>query len=368
MFFNRFPSFPAAKAAARSPEPAHAAHTTPTPSKKPSRLQNLLRALRLSRPEPRVEVQYHHPQVDNIPPAALQRPFPTTHEGLTLSTSARPSTGSTPSYLPYSTLSATHPAQLTVPRSASTTPSYSSSPPAAFVPKSPLPATLPATDPAVVFKRIAYLESIVSQLERDNARQLSETNALFENKILPGMKAFAKERDAEKAARNLAEDRLAGEIASHAKTEEAIIKEQKLHRRAERARLEVCSDLQQRNTELQAALLNLQTTTELLDFEALQESLVRLGIVHPDDQQYPQTFCVAPFLKSVCAAAKRGPNSKERTELKHNQELATAAYQAFDGSDDGDGHSEPVSDEPPRALSRPPAPTQWFKNGATRPK
>lgn len=125
------------------------------------------------------------------------------------------------------------------------------------------------------------------------------------------MNTFAKERDAEKAARNLAEDRLAEEIASHAKTEEAIIKERKLHRQAERARLEVCSDLQQRNAELQAALLNLQTTTELLDFKALQESLVRLGIVHPDDQQYPQTFCVAPFLKSVRAAAKRGPNSKQ---------------------------------------------------------
>ncbi|KAG8975072.1 hypothetical protein FRC05_006495 [Tulasnella sp. 425] len=226
----------------------------------------------------------------------------------------RPSTGSTPSYLSHST---TYPARLTVSGSASTAPIYSSSPPAAFVPKSPLPATLPTTDPAAVFKRIAYLESTVSQLERDNARQLSETNALFENKIFPGMNGFAKERDAEKAARNLVEAQLAEEIASHAKTEEAIIKERKLHRQAERARLE--------------------------------------------------TFCVAPFLKSVCAAAKRVPNSKEGPELKQNQELATAA-EAFDESDDGEGCSELVSDELPRALSTAPAPIQWFKNGSTGPK
>lgn len=137
------------------------------------------------------------------------------------------------------------------------------------------------------------------------------------------MNAFAQERDAEKAARKLAGDRLAEEIASHAKTEKVILKEHKQHRQAERARIEICHALETKNAELQAALLNLQTTTDFLDVEALQEQ---------------------------------------------EQELATAAHEAFDASDDGDGSSEPVSDKPPRALSRAPAPTQWFKNGSTRPK
>ncbi|KAG8949447.1 hypothetical protein FRC04_008546 [Tulasnella sp. 424] len=301
MFFNGFPSFSANKSAARpcpqarsQPKPAHTAHTAPTPSKKPSRLQTVVRALRLPRSQLKVEEQYHHPRASQVPPGALQPPCPATYEGPTLSTSARPSAAPTLPSFPNSTFSIPGPTRLTIPRSAATTPAtiYSNLS-AAFTPNSPLPATLPATDLATnsaeAIKRIAHLEFTISQLERDNAHVL----------------AFARERDAEKTARKVTEDRLAEEIiASHAKTEKMILKERKQYRQAERARVEVCHALETKNAELQAALLDLQTTTDFLDFEVLQASLVRLGIAHPDDQQYPQAVCIAPFLNSVCAAAK----------------------------------------------------------------
>ncbi|KAG8947117.1 hypothetical protein FRC04_010968 [Tulasnella sp. 424] len=386
MFFHGFLTFSADKSAARPPkqarsqrEPANTTPTAPSPSKKPSRLQNVLRALRLIRSQRKVDEQYHHHQVKDILPAALQvgddrPPCTTTHEGPTVSASARPSTASIPSTFPNWTT--TEPARLAAPRSAATTPgtAYSSSP-AAFAPNSTLPATLPATDPATdpaaVIKRIADLEYTVSELKRDNARQISETNAVFKDEIFPRMDGFAKERDAEKVLRKLAEERLAGAIESRAKTEELIVKERKEHRKAEGARLEAYYALEKKNGELQAAILDLQTPADLLDFEAIQQSLVRLGIIDPDDQQDPQAFCIAPFLRSVCAAAKRGTTSSKEgpdQEHKEEQELATEGHRTFEVSDDADSCSEPVSDEPPRALSKAPAPTQWLKNGSTRAK
>lgn len=65
------------------------------------------------------------------------------------------------------------------------------------------------------------------------------------------------------------------------------------------------------NAELQVALIDLQMIT--LDFEALQESLVRLGIVDPDDQKYPQAFCVAPFLKVSLRGSQHEYQLKRRT-------------------------------------------------------
>ncbi|KAG8972124.1 hypothetical protein FRC05_010292 [Tulasnella sp. 425] len=328
MFFHGFPSCSAArlsKQARSKPEPANTTPTAPSPSKKPSKLQTVLRALRLTRSQRKIDEQYHHYQVNDILPVALQPPCSATHEGPTVSASARPST----------TLSAT------------------------------LPATDPATDPAAVIKRIAH----VSELKPDNARQISETNAAFKDEIFPRMDGFAKERDAEKVVRKLAEERLAEAIENHAKTEELIVKEREQHRKAERARLEAYYALEKKNAELQAAILDLQTPNDLLNFEALQQSLVRLGLIDPDDQQDPQAFCIAPFLMSVCAAAKRGTTSSKEVsdqEQKEEQELATAGHRTFDVSDDEDSCSEPVSDELPRALSRAPAPTQWFKNGLSR--
>ncbi|KAG8971566.1 hypothetical protein FRC05_010976 [Tulasnella sp. 425] len=379
MFFHGFPSFSANKSAARpskqarsKPEPANTTPTAPIPSKNPSRLQTVLRALRLTRSQRKVDEQYHHHQVNDILPVALQAgddgpPCPATHAGPTVSGSARPSTASIPSNFPHWTPSTTEPARLAVPRSAATTPGTIHS---SFAPNSTLPATDPATDPAAVIKRITHLEYTVSELKRDNARQISETNAVFKDEIFPRMDGFAEERDAEKVVRRLAEERLAGAIENHAKTEELIVKEREQHRKAARARLEAYYALEKKNAELQAAILNLQKPNDLLDFEALQQSLVRLRIIDPDDQQDPQASCIAPFLKSVCAARRGTTSSKEglEQEQKEERELATAGHQAFDVSDNGDSCSEPVSDEPPRALSRAPAPAQWFRNGSTHPK
>ncbi|KAG8979527.1 hypothetical protein FRC05_008516 [Tulasnella sp. 425] len=302
MFFSGFPSFSAVKSTARhgtltQPELIHTSRTAPTPSKKPSRLQSVLRALRLSRLQPKVEEeQYHQSQVSHVPPVALQR--------------------------------------------------------------------------------IADLEFTISQLEQDNARQISDTNALFDKKLYPRMMGFAKERDDEKAARRHAEDRLAELIASHAKTEEVILKERERHRKAERARIEACFALEKKNANLQAALLDLEARTDLFNIEELQKSLVRLGIVDSDGQQYPPAYpvcsdCVAPFLKSVCAAAKRSTNSGEGREKEQKLELARAGHRAFEVSDDEDGcsgESELVSEEPARTLSQAPAPAQWFGSRSTRPR
>lgn len=60
MFFHGFSSFSGNKSArtptqARmQPEPAQRVQPAPAPSKKPSRLQSILRTLRLSRPGPKV--------------------------------------------------------------------------------------------------------------------------------------------------------------------------------------------------------------------------------------------------------------------------------------------------------------------------
>ncbi|KAG8948387.1 hypothetical protein FRC04_009757 [Tulasnella sp. 424] len=219
-------------------------------------------------------------------------PCPATHEGPTLSTSARPSTASASSLHPHSTFSTTDLTRLTVPQSAATTPAtIHSSSQATFAPKSPLPATLHTSN---------------SPYRNSNETML------------------------------LAKDRLAEEIVRHAKTEELILKERKLHRKAERARLEACYALEKKNAELEAALLDLQTTTDFLNFEALQKSLVRLGIVYPTI--------------NICAAARRSITPKEGPEQKQKLKLAKVAYQAFDVSDDGDSCSEPVSEEPPMAL------------------
>ncbi|KAG8977446.1 hypothetical protein FRC05_001844, partial [Tulasnella sp. 425] len=164
-------------------------------------------------------------------------------------------------------------------------------------------------------------------------------------------------------------------IASHAKMEEVIVKERERHRKAEKARIEACLALEKKNSDLQAALLDLPARTDLLNIEELQKSLVRLGIVDPDCQQYPLAYpvcgdCVAPFLKSVCAAAERSTNSGEGRDQEQKLELARAGHRTFEVSDDDgcSGESELVSEEPARTLSQAPAPAQWFGSSSTRPR
>ncbi|KAG8977401.1 hypothetical protein FRC05_001799 [Tulasnella sp. 425] len=177
-------------------------------------------------------------------------------------------------------------------------------------------------------RRIADLELTISQLEQDNARQISDTNALFDKKLYPRMMAFAKERDDEKAARKAVEDQLAEVIASEANMEE------------------------KKNADIQAAILDLQARADFIRVEELHKSLVRLGIVDPDDQQYPLAYpvcgdCMTPFLKSVCAAAKGSTKSGDGREQKQKRELATVAgHQAAEMLGAGDDSSEPVSEEP----------------------
>ncbi|KAG8969839.1 hypothetical protein FRC05_000816 [Tulasnella sp. 425] len=231
-----------------------------------------------------------------------------------------------------------------------------SNPPAASAPTVPLPTTYLV----VGTKRIAILELTVSQLELDNARQVSNTNALLDEKLYPRMMAFAKERNDEKAARKLAEDRLAEVIASHAKMDVNASATGKRREQGLKPAL-----LWRKNADLQAALLDLQARTGFLRVEELQKSLVRLGIVNPDDQQYPLAYpvcgdCIAPFLKSICATAKRGTSSGDGGERKREQGLARAGHQAFEVSHNEDGSSELVSEESARTLSKAPAPAQWF--------
>ncbi|KAG8970479.1 hypothetical protein FRC05_000586 [Tulasnella sp. 425] len=247
----------------------------------------------------------------------------------------RPSAASTPSSFPNSIFSTADLARLTLPRSTATTPAtiYSNSP----APSTPNSPPL-ANDIAAVTNRIDDLEFAV---------------------------ALTEEREAEKAARKLAEDRLAEEIASHARTEELLLNERERHRKAESARTKACYALEKENADLEADLLDLTARSDLLHVQALQKALVQLHIVDANDRQYRLKYpacadCMGPFLKAVCTAAKQATQTNSKGGPEH--ELETAAPETFQAPSDESSCSESVSDKHARA----PAPTEWFKSGSTR--
>ncbi|KAG8946726.1 hypothetical protein FRC04_011504 [Tulasnella sp. 424] len=282
------------------------------------------------------------------------------------SVSAEPEPSSTPSSFPHSTFSAAGAPQLTPPPSASITPATTfSNPPAASGSNS---AVLTA-DPGAASKRIADLTSTVHQLNQDNVRQISSTNELLNNKLFGQMIALVEERDGDKAARKAAEDRLAEVVASRAKAEEVLLKEREERRKAKSAWSRAYYALEKENTDLQGVLLDMQAKTDFLQVEALQEALVRLGIVDPDDQQYPLAYpvygdCVGPFLKAVCTAVGQGPQTNSNGGPEH--ELATAAHRTSEAHSVENGCLELVSDKRTGARSSPPAPAEWLKSGSTR--
>ncbi|KAG8971714.1 hypothetical protein FRC05_010880 [Tulasnella sp. 425] len=365
MFSRVFPSFSANKSAARTsssqPKPAQPAQTTPNPSKKPSRLQKVLQALRLSRSHSKVEQYHHQLPIVQTSPVLSQR---ATRQAR--STPAELSAASTPYSVPNSTFSTTGPTQLPLPQSAATTP-------ATTYPNTPVASASSslflASNPAAS-KRIADLESAVLQLNQDYDRQTSKTNELLNNDLFGQMIALVEERDGDKAARRLAEDQLAEMVTSHATAEEVLREEREEHRQAKSARSQVYYALKKENADLEAALLDQQAKTDLLQVEALHKALVQLGIVDSEDQQYPLAYpvcgdCMGPFLKAVCTAATRqGPltNSNGGPE----PELATAAHRTFEAPGDEGGCSELVSNSRARARSKAPAPTEWLKGGSTR--
>lgn len=221
----------------------------------------------------------------------------------------------------------------------------------------------------MVSKRIAALESTISRLKQDNIRQINETNELLNNKLFGQTIALVEERKVDQAARKVAEDRLAEVVASHAKMEEVLLEEREEHRKAKSAKSQVYYALKKENTDLQAAFLDVQAKTDFLRVDALQKALVRLGIVDPDDQQYPLAYpvcgdCMGPFLKAVGTAARQGPQTNSNGGPE--PELTTAARQTFEAPGDEGGCSEPVSDSRAGAQSKAPAPTEWLKGGSTR--
>lgn len=271
---------------------------------------------------------------------------------------------STPFTVPGPTFPPNTSTLLTPPHSLATAPTTVFSPIGSSLKSPPLTADLLAEN--------KNLKSTVAQLQLQNARQIKITQELFTNIIVPRVTSFVEKLDSETRARKLAEERFAREFDAHSRTDEMRLEERERRWDMEEVMLESKRDskeMQKKYAELEAKFLDLQIQTDLLQAEALQDSLRRLGIFDiPNDRLCCAMFddCVEVFLKQTCAAAeydREHRHAQEEQRLKREweeeRERVAAAYRALEKSEDEESYSgDDERDGPPSDGADSP---KWFK-------